>query len=116
MTPVITAHNVLLPDGTRTIPAQEWLVAEGPCCLSAERTLSLVYGRHIQEKSIVDLGCKEGVCSVAFARRGLAVTGIRSNLIACEFVKSNVGLPYLALRIVRCQRKRRATPHALWGF
>ena len=98
MTPVFTAHNVLLPDGTRTIPAQKWLVAESPWYLSAERTLSLVYGRHIQEKSIVDLGCMEGGYSVEFARRGLAVTGIevrRSNLIACEFLKSKLGLPRL---------------------
>jgi SAM-dependent methyltransferase len=95
-----TAHNIELPDGTRTMSGDEPLLRDWGICRAALRTLGLLVP--IQERTdaprVADLGCLEGGYAVEFARAGYDVIGIegrRSNVEKCELVAAALGLPNL---------------------
>jgi hypothetical protein len=71
-----TAHNMVLADGTQSIPG-EILLEEHPLPRAVLRTLDAFFpGRSGGEFSIVDLGCLEGGYTALFARAGFAALGI----------------------------------------
>jgi SAM-dependent methyltransferase len=92
-----SAHNIEFGDGTRTMGDGE-LLADHRWCLSAKRTLRLIYGENIKGRRIADLGCLEGGYAVEFARMGMEVVGLEvrsSNIENCLRVKDRAGLPNL---------------------
>lgn len=94
-----TAHNLLLPDGSRTMPEQSHLLADIPWFKSVKRTLKMVYQGRLNGRSVVDLGCLEGGYAAEFARLGMEATGIevrQSNFENCLYVKDKLGLPNLS--------------------
>jgi len=97
-----TAHNIELPDGTRTMPGQP-LLREWGICTAALRTLhALVPVQDGTVPRVADLGCLEGGYSVEFARAGYDVIGIegrQSNIEKCNYVAAALQLPNL--RFVR---------------
>ncbi|HVH79243.1 MAG TPA: hypothetical protein VM782_07630, partial [Stellaceae bacterium] len=70
-----TAHNIALPDGTRTVPEFEDLLEDGPAFKAAARMLKLVFPDGLAGKTIADLGCLEGGYATGFARLGMKATG-----------------------------------------
>lgn len=99
MQPEFCNHNILLDDGTRTIPGVEFLISNWEFCKGVIRTLDHVFkGRDRSAIRVADLGCLEGGYSVAFARHGYQVLGIEArekNYKKCLYVKSRVDLPNL---------------------
>jgi SAM-dependent methyltransferase len=96
--PGFTAHNILLDDGTQTLPSQGRLLAEEGWCQSATKTLKAVFPGGLQGKRIVDLACLEGGYAVEFARLGMNSLGIEirpSNFTNCMLVKNRLSLPNL---------------------
>lgn len=93
-----TAHNIVLPDGTQTLPSA--VVVEDDGRFQAPvRLLKLVFPDGLRGKSIADLGCLEGGYAAGFARLGMAATGFEirdSNLENCRYVKSQLGLDNLS--------------------
>lgn len=99
MTSNFTAHNILLPDGSLTMPDCGWTIAESPWFLSAKRILELVYPGGMSEKRILDLGCLEGGYTVEFARMGFDAVGVEvreSNFSNCEYVRKKLKLNNLS--------------------
>jgi 2-polyprenyl-3-methyl-5-hydroxy-6-metoxy-1,4-benzoquinol methylase len=93
-----TAHNIRLSDGSETLPAQGYVLADTPTCISTIRTLNALYGPDLSGKSMVDLGCLEGGYAVEFARLGMDSLGIevrQNNFDNCELVRRGLGLPNL---------------------
>jgi len=93
------AHNIELPDGTRTMPGQP-LLKDWGICRSALRTLGLLVPivDPADPPRVVDLGCNEGGYAVEFARQGYDVVGIegrRANVDKCEYVARQLDLPNL---------------------
>ena len=93
------AHNIELPDGTRTMP-DEPLLRDWGTTRSAMRTLQLLLPvtDPATPPQVVDLGCNEGGYAVEFARAGYDVLGIegrRSNVDKCEFVARQLELSNL---------------------
>lgn len=87
-------HNIILDDGSQTVPALPVLADTG-ICQAALRTLRLLLPAG---GTVADLGCYEGGYAVEFARAGYDVTGIESktvNFAKCEYVAKNVNLPGL---------------------
>jgi len=97
--PEFTAHNILLPDGSKTIPTNNHLLANSSQCQAFLRTLSLLF-RHRNKNHIriADLGCLEGGHSIEFARQGFNVLGLevrKSNYEKCLYVADKFALPNL---------------------
>lgn len=89
-----TAHNVVLPDGSQTLPGVT-PVTEGGICQAALRTFGLFLK---PGDSIADLGCLEGGYAAAFAAAGYDVLGVEAragNYAKCEHVERELGLPNL---------------------
>jgi SAM-dependent methyltransferase len=99
-TPMVpfTAHNVVLPDGSHSIPG-EMLLSERPMARAIGRTLDLVFPeRAPQEFSAVDLGCLEGGYTTLLAEAGFAALGLEGrtgNVARCEFGAEKKDLPGL---------------------
>ena len=93
-----TAHNIVLPDGSETLPGVT-PVTEGGICQAALRT----FGLFLQPgDSIADLGCLEGGYAAALAAAGYDVLGVEAragNYAKCEQVAAALALPNL--RFVR---------------
>jgi SAM-dependent methyltransferase len=92
-----TAHNIMLPDGTQTLPSVP-LVEDFGTFGAVRRMLRLVFPEGLEGKSIVDLGCLEGGVTTGFARLGMEATGIEireSNLVNCHYVQSKFNFPNL---------------------
>jgi SAM-dependent methyltransferase len=93
-----TGHNLLLEDGSPSIPGQI-LLEENPLPRAVLRTLDAFFpNRAGGEFSIVDLGCLEGGYTALFARAGFAALGIDGrpeNVARCEFGAGRLGLPDL---------------------
>jgi SAM-dependent methyltransferase len=93
-----TAHNLVLADGTLSIPG-EILLEEHPLPKAVLRTLEAFFpNRRSGEFSVVDLGCLEGGYTALFARAGFAALGIdgrQANVDRCEFGPGQLGLPDL---------------------
>ncbi len=93
-----TAHNLILADGTPSIPGQR-LLEENPLPRAVLRTLDSFFPhRRPGEFSIVDLGCLEGGYTALFARAGFAALGIdgrSDNIARCERGAGQLGLPDL---------------------
>lgn len=97
-----TAHNILLPDGSRTMPAHSNLLTDLPWFKSVHRILMLLYRDGLSRRSIADLGCLEGGYAAEFARLGMNSTGIEvreNNFRNCLHVAEKLKLPNL--RFVR---------------
>jgi SAM-dependent methyltransferase len=96
-----TAHNIVLDDGTQTLPAR-LPVAENGICQAALRDLELAFpglDHHSRSQvEVADLGCLEGGYAAAFARAGYDVTGIEArteNFTCCQYVARKLALPNL---------------------
>lgn len=93
-----TAHNILLSDGSTTIPGQQ-LLCESEQCVAFLRTIKAFFpNRSPDTIHIVDLGCLEGGYSVEFARHGYNVIGIEvrdANIERCRAVAEDLNLPNL---------------------
>jgi 2-polyprenyl-3-methyl-5-hydroxy-6-metoxy-1,4-benzoquinol methylase len=73
-----TSHNILLPDGTQTLPGQ-LPVAESGICRVALSALGLEFGYGSRSGiSVADLGCLEGGFTAEFARAGYDAYGIEA--------------------------------------
>lgn len=68
---MFTAHNILLPNGRKTIPDSDALISESGQMKSVSRFINLLYRGDYYGKSIVDLGCLEGGYTVEFAKMGV---------------------------------------------
>ena len=97
-----TAHNIVLPDGTQTLPGVT-PVAEGGICRAALRDLwVLTDGTRTRPVSVADLGCLEGGYAAEFARHGYDVLGVEArhrNYARCRQAAAALALPNL--RFVR---------------
>lgn len=92
--PPFTAHNILLPDGTETLPGHP-PTAESGRCRAALRDLAMAFPSYPCTPLVADLGCLEGGYAEAFARAGYAVTGIEvrtENMACCHYVAGRAGL------------------------
>jgi SAM-dependent methyltransferase len=93
-----TAHNIALPDGTRTIPEVAELLEDGSVFAAAVRMLRLAFADGVSGKTIADLGCLEGGYATGFARLGMEATGfeIRDiSLSRARWVADKLRLPAL---------------------
>jgi SAM-dependent methyltransferase len=93
-----TAHNIVFPDGSRTMPEQEGLLRDLPWFHCVHRILKLIFSGDLAGHSIADLGCLEGGYTAEFARLGLDATGIEvreSNFENCLHVAEKLNLPNL---------------------
>jgi SAM-dependent methyltransferase len=92
-----TAHNVILPDGSETLPGVT-PVAETGICRSALRTLAMGFPDGPEGVKVADLGCLEGGYAAEFARAGYDVTGVEvraENIACCREVAAALKLPGL---------------------
>ena len=94
--PPFTAHNIALPDGTRTGPAGE-LLAESSVCLTALGLLDEQFaGEDRSQVTVADLGCLEAGYTAAFAQAGYQATGVEArsaNMGKCRLVADALKLP-----------------------
>lgn len=94
-----TAHNVLLNDGSQTIPGKEEFVEDTTTFQAAVRSMRNSFGANLAGLRVVDLGCLEGGYAAGFARLGMISKGIevrQSNLDNCEIVRQGLALPNLS--------------------
>jgi SAM-dependent methyltransferase len=93
-----TYANVIFPDGSQTLPANQ-PIAETGICQAALRDLALAFPLCAAATiSVADLGCLEGGYAAEFARQGYDVTGIEAradNMECCREVQAALGLPNL---------------------
>jgi SAM-dependent methyltransferase len=93
-----TAHNIVLPDGSQTLPGRE-PIADGGVCQAALRQLELAFpGVPRESVRVADLGCLEGGYAVAFAQAGYDVTGFEvrtENILCCRWAQDQVELENL---------------------
>jgi SAM-dependent methyltransferase len=93
-----TAHNIELPDGTRTCPGVP-VTAEEPVTGAVLRTLDTFFppsGR--RRTTVIDLGCLEGGYTVEFARAGFDATGLEAraiNFARCQLVADQLRMANL---------------------
>jgi SAM-dependent methyltransferase len=93
-----TAHNIVLPDGSQTLPGMP-VLADLPLTQGALRIARRICPPSAERPPrVADLGCLEGGYAVEFARAGYEVVGIeaRTDSVArCNFVRSRLGLENL---------------------
>lgn len=93
-----TAHNIVLPDGSETLPGKV-PVADDGITRAALRDLSLAFpGVPRDQVRVADLGCLEGGHSAAMAQAGYDVTGFEvraENILCCRYAAERMGLPNL---------------------
>lgn len=93
-----TAHNIALPDGSRTLRGAE-LVADSGIARASLRDLELAFPDVSRESvQVADLGCLEGGYAAAFAVAGYNVTGIEArieNILCCKYIEDQLALPNL---------------------
>jgi SAM-dependent methyltransferase len=110
-----TAHNIVLPGGTQTLPGAE-LVAENGICRAALRDLELAFpGAGRSAIRVADLGCLEGGYAAAFAQAGYDVTGFEAradNIACCEFLAERLKLSNL--RFVQDDVRNVFGPESEW--
>jgi hypothetical protein len=100
--PKFTAHNILLPDGTKTRGDGEMLLSESNVWKSIEKTVNLFFPSSRMERrnlKVVDLGCLEGGYAVEFAKLGFTTLGIEAreeNIAKCDYVKDRLNLSNLS--------------------
>ena len=85
-----TAHNILLPDGSRTMPDVAELLADIGPMRAVCRLLDILFPYGPLGRSIADLGCLEGGYTLEFARLGMKALGIEvreSNFENCLTVQ-----------------------------
>lgn len=83
-------HNILLPNGVRTVPERSVTLENSPWFKQIVRHIRIVFGKTTEGIRIVDLGCCEGGYSIELAKLGYDVTGIdirRRNLKHAEGLK-----------------------------
>jgi SAM-dependent methyltransferase len=94
-----TAHNVLLPDGTKTMPESDTLLSDFVQCKAFLRTLKAFFrDKTPGQIRIADLGCLEGGYAVEMARAGFNVVAFevrQSNYEKCLYVAEQLKLPNL---------------------
>jgi SAM-dependent methyltransferase len=97
MTPLFTAHNIILDNGEQTnselsnIEKDNWFI-------SARDLLKALLPGPASQYRIADLACLEGGFTVGFARLGYHTVGIEvrdSNIAACRYVRERVNLENL---------------------
>ena len=82
-------YNVILPDGKPTnphLPPHH----EASQTQAVLRTLKLLYGDTITQRSIADLGCSEGAYALEFAKLGMKSLGVEArdtSIARCEYLK-----------------------------
>lgn len=93
------AHNVLLNDGSRTVPEQTELLTDQGWFRSALATMiAHVPPEGDAQPTVIDVGCLEGGYAAGFARAGYDAVGLdarQSNLDRCSVVAEGVDLPNL---------------------
>jgi hypothetical protein len=99
--PEFTAHNIVLPDGTQTLPDAPMLAeaAETKAMLRSMLLLAPPERADGTRRRVVDLGALEGGYAVEFARAGYDVVGIEArsgNMAKCLWVAEQVALPNLS--------------------
>jgi SAM-dependent methyltransferase len=108
-----TAHNIVLPDGTQTMPGVP-PVADGGICRAVLRTFGLFLR---PGDRVADLGCLEGGYAAALAAAGYDVLGVEArtrNYARCEYVRERLGLPNL--RFTRDDARNLADHGEFGGF
>lgn len=93
-----SAHNILLADGSRTLPSLGWTMDQSTVLRSVRKILKAIYPEGLQGKTIIDVGCLEGGYAAEFARIGMSATGLEvrdSNYQNCLYVKSKMNLENL---------------------
>lgn len=109
-----TAHNIVLPDGSHTLPGIEPIAVSG-ICKAALRDLALAFPLVRSTKSVADLGCLEGGYAAAFAQAGYDVTGFEAraeNFFCCKYVEEQMALPNL--RFIKADVRDLFTEPAEW--
>jgi len=89
-----TAHNIVLADGSETLPGRAPLEQTGHC-QAILRSMALAFPGDRSAVRVADLGCLEGGYTVAIARAGYQVTGIEAragNLERCYYVANRTRL------------------------
>ena len=95
------SHNIILPDGSKTMGDQRQLLSRTRAWLSIKESLDQFLPEskeHPAPLKVVDLGCLEGGYATEFARQGYQTLGIEarvSNLNKCLHVKEQLSLPNL---------------------
>lgn len=95
------SHNILLPDGGKTMEDRRPLLSRTRAWLSIKESLDQflpAFKENVASSKVVDLGCLEGGYAVEFARLGYQTLGIEarvSNLDKCLHVKEKLDLPNL---------------------
>jgi SAM-dependent methyltransferase len=102
MPPSFTAHNVVLDDGSQTLPERGWTLDRSPHVAIVRQFANLFFPEGLAGKSIVDLGCLEGGFATEFARLGLTSTGVevrKSNYENCLYIKERTSFPNLSFQL-----------------
>ena len=93
-----TAHNIVLDDGSQTLPGRE-LSEKDEVCRTALHALKENFRGWLEHRvRVADLGALEGGYSVALARAGYQVTAIearKKNILKCCYVAAHTDLPNL---------------------
>lgn len=95
--PPFSAHNIVLDDGTQTLPGRE-ISAETGICQTALQAMRENFPGSPGEVRVADLGALEGGYAVALARAGYRVTAIEVravNMDRCRYVAAHTHLPNL---------------------
>jgi 2-polyprenyl-3-methyl-5-hydroxy-6-metoxy-1,4-benzoquinol methylase len=93
-----SAHNILLPDGSQTLPSAGWTMDQSTVLRSVRKMLKVIYPEGLKGKTVIDVGCLEGGYATEFARIGMSATGLEvrdSNYQNCLYVKSRMNLDNL---------------------
>ncbi len=95
------AHNILLPNGNKTIGQSNSILADKPVMSAIKRSINSFLPTPPEERKnikVVDLGCMEGGYSTEFARMGFDTLGIdarKQNLLKAMYIKLSLNLPNL---------------------
>jgi len=95
------SHNILLPNGEKTMGDRRALLSNRPAWRSIRKTLELLVPEVTEDPAslkVVDLGCLEGGYTTEFARMGCQSLGIEArstNFQKCLYVKERTQLKNL---------------------